>query len=170
MPTFRIDYTEPRRPLPGDDEDDSWDRAPEQVTSDGYTIDTPWLTFWAGESREAHWAPPPVLRVRAEDVGRIEWLDRPEPDADSIHIRISYKLMKLFTDDGDMRRRDELLVGTYSVGDNFISCGWSVLRTGLVDPEDIRKPPILTVRTELVERIERVEPSIHPIPRKPSST
>jgi hypothetical protein len=175
MPTFRVDYTKPRGSL-SDDQGDRWDYAPEQVTANGYTIDSTWVTFWADHSRDPKWAPPPVLRVRTKDVGRIEWLDRPEPDADSFPIRLVYQTMALFTDAGGIRHHDELLVGRYEVGDDFTRCLWNVPRP---EPEPLTygpgdelddKPPVLTVRTDTVQRIERVEPSIRPISREPTPT
>jgi hypothetical protein len=97
--------------------------------------------------------------VRAEGTLRIEWLDRPEPTADSLRLRVTYKVMTMFTDDGDQRRHDELLVGTYSVGSDFVYCYHS--GEGAWD-----KRPVFTARGEIVERIERLESGIRPIDRE----
>jgi hypothetical protein len=159
MPTFRVDYVRKGLGFLSDDPDPGWQYLPEKLEADGYTIGETWVTFWADESRDPTWAPPPVLRVRAKDTLRIEWLDRPEPTADSLRLRVTYKVMTLFTDDGDQRRHDELLVGTYSVGSDFVhgyhsgEGGWD-------------KRPVFTARGEIVERIERLESGIRPIDRE----
>src|SRR6266542_5853266 len=145
MSTFRVDYVRKGLGLPSDDPDPGWQYLPEKLEADGYTIDETWVTFWADEARDPTWAPPPVLRVRAEDTLRIQWLDRPEPAGNSIRLRVTYKLMTLFTDDGDERRHDDLLAGVYRLGSDFLHCYHS-------SEGAWGKRPVLTARAEIVER------------------